>query len=336
MATIKQDEAAAEWGLPGLTSRDMATEDGLTLKLYEMGEGPLVVLIHGWPELAYSWRYQMPALSAAGYKVVAPDMRGYGQSDAPAEIEPYTIQKLTRDIVSIIDAYGAEDATIVGHDWGAIVSWHTNLLHPTRVNAHAALSVPYHGRPPKPMTEMLKDAYGEDFFYILYFQQDGVAEAEFDADPRGILERLYAEPGTPRGPKALEDKKLSAGGWIPRLGKPLEAQSWLSEDDMAYYVDAFTNSGFRGGINYYRNIANNWHSTPELDGAKIDTPTTFIAGEKDMVIRRASAEELRQSMEKTVTDLRGVTLIDDAGHWIQQERADEVNALLLDFLATLD
>lgn len=302
------------------------------LRLIEMGTGPLVVLVHGWPELSYSWRHQMPVLAEAGYRVVAPDMRGYGRSDAPKAIDAYTIQKLTQDIVNVVESSGESQATLVGHDWGALVAWYSVLMRPEHFNGLAALSVPYSARGSESIIDRLKTAHGDTFHYFLYFQQEGVAEAEFDADPRGLLERLYASPATPRETPIVTDPLMSAGGFIPRLGKPLERPAWMTEADLNHYVEQFRNSGFRGGINYYRNMHRNWESTPELDGATIDIPVMFLAGEKDRVIGGATEEQLRAGMEITAKDLRSVTVVPETGHWIQQERPEIVNDALLSFL----
>jgi pimeloyl-ACP methyl ester carboxylesterase len=307
----------------------------VTLRIAEMGEGPLVLLVHGWPESWYSWRRQMPALAAAGYRVVAPDMRGYGASDRPASVDDYDIRKLSGDLVGLLDALGEKSAILVGHDWGAIVAWNSMLLHPDRFTALAAMSVPFSGRAASSPLESMRRTYGDNFYYILYFQEPGVAEAEFDADPRGILSRLYTSPDTPVSTPAITDPKRAAGGWIPRLGQPLAQPPWLSREDLDYYVGEFSRAGFRGGINYYRNFHRNWEITPELAGARISQPVAFIAGEQDIVIRGASADALTASMKRAVDDLRSVTLIPGAGHWVQQEKPDEVNAALLAFLGSL-
>ncbi len=306
------------------------------LRLIEMGEGPLVVLVHGWPELSYSWRHQMPVLAEAGYRVLAPDMRGYGGSDAPNSVDAYTIQKLTQDIVNVIESSDERQATLVGHDWGALVAWHSVLMYPDYFNGLAALSFPYSPRGSESIIDRLKAAHGETFHYFLYFQEDGVAEAEFDADPRGILERLYASPETPRAAPTVTDPLLSAGGFIPRLGKPLERPAWMTEADLDHYVEQFEKSGFRGGINYYRNMHRNWETTPELADATIDIPVMFLAGAKDIVIAGANEEQLRAGMEITAKDLRAVTVVPEAGHWIQQERPEIVNDALLSFLSGIN
>ena len=306
--------------------------NGIRLRISEEGRGPLVLLLHGWPESWYSWRHQLPVLAAAGYHAVAPDMRGFGGSDKPAAVAEYNIQDLTADVVGIIDALGEKTAIVVGHDWGAIVAWQCLLLHPSRFTALVAMSVPYGGRPPESIVETLQKTHGDNFFYILYFQEAGVAEAEFDANPRGILSRLYVSPGAPREAPAVTDPKRAAGGWIPRLGAPKALPDWLTAADLDYFVGEFTAAGFRGGINYYRNFHRNWETTPQIAGAKVSQPVLFIAGEKDNVIRGASAEQLTAFMGNAVTDLRGVRLLAGAGHWIQQERPAETNAAMLKFL----
>ena len=309
--------------------------NGIRLRIAEEGRGPLVLLLHGWPESWYSWRHQLPALAAAGYHAVAPDMRGFGGSDKPAAVAEYDIQHLTADVVGIIDALGEKTAVVVGHDWGAIVAWQSLLLHPSRFTGLVAMSVPYGGRPPESIVETLRKTHGDNFFYILYFQEPGAAEEEFDADPRGILSRLYVSPGAPRDAPAVTDPKRAAGGWIPRLGAPKVPPDWLTAADLDYVVGEFTAAGFRGGINYYRNFHRNWETTPQLAEVKVSQPVLFIAGEKDNVIREASAEQLTAYMANAVTDLRGVRLFEGAGHWIQQQRPTETNAAMLEFLKGL-
>lgn len=326
--------------IPGINFRTVDSH-GVKLRVAEAGKGPLVILVHGFPESWYSWRHQMPALAAAGYHVVAPDMRGYGKSDRPGPVEDYDIKHLTDDLVSIIDATGEKTAILVGHDWGAVVSWNALLLHPDRFTAYAAMSVPYRGRNPdvKPM-DATRAAYGENFWYTVYFQEPGVAEAEFDAQPYEFLSRAYLlyEGQTPTEPPQITDPRRSAGnnaGWIPRMGKVKQLPAWLTRQDLDYYVSEFKESGFRGGINYYRNSNRNWEITPQLTGATTNAHVIFIAGKDDPVIRGATAVSLKAMMEPTVKNLRRVTVIPGAGHWIQQEKADEVNALLLQFLSDL-
>ena len=308
--------------------------NGITLRVAEMGEGPLVVLLHGFPESWYSWRHQLRALADAGYHAVAPDMRGYGGSDKPLQIEAYDIVNLTADVAGLVDALGEEDAILIGHDWGAFVAWSCMLLHPRKFNSLIAMSVPYGGRGNRNPIDQMKAGYGDNFYYMLYFQDEGTAEAEFDAAPREFLSRILLSPDSPREPVELTDPKMSAGGWIPRLGKPKGLPEWLSQKDLDYFVSQFEQSGFRGGINYYRNIGRNWEITQHLADAKITKPVLFIAGEKDIVIR-GSQSRLDSMMKRVATDFRGATLIPEIGHWVQQEAPEKTNQAILEFIDQL-
>jgi pimeloyl-ACP methyl ester carboxylesterase len=309
--------------------------NGIRMRIAEMGKGPLVLLVHGWPESWYSWRHQLPALAKAGYHAVAPDMRGYGKSDKPAAVEDYDIHHVTADLVGILDALGEKQAILIGHDWGAIVTWQAMLLHPQRFSALVAMSVPYSGRGERSIIQNLQATLGDNFYYILYFQEPGVAEKEFDADPRGILSRLYLSPDSPREAPTITDRKRAAGGWIPRMGAPKGLPSWLTQADLDYYVNEFKEAGFRGGINYYRNFHRNWETTPQLADKKVEAPVLFIAGDKDTVMRGATVDALRASMKPVVPDLRDVKLFPNTGHWVQQERPAETNAAVLEFLQSI-
>jgi pimeloyl-ACP methyl ester carboxylesterase len=311
---------------------------GVKLRIAEMGAGPLVILVHGWPESWYSWRNQIPVLAKAGYHVVAPELRGFGHSDKPPAVDDYNILHLTNDLVAITDAMGEKRAVLVGHDWGAGISWNAILLHPERFRALVAMSVPYRPRPAEPPISTLKKLHGDNFYYVLYFQQPGVAEQEFDADPKKTLRRiyvLYGGHGTPVDPPAVTDPKMAAGGWLPRIGEPKHLPSWLKHADLDYYAREFAYAGFRGGLNNYRNYDRNWELTPQLAGATISAPVLFIAGEDDPVIRGHTAESLTTMLKVTVKDLCGVTILPNAGHWIQQECPAAVNTALIKFLGEL-
>ncbi len=322
--------------LPGISFRFIRSK-GIQLRVAVAGKsGPLVILAHGWPESWYSWRHQIKALADAGYQVAAPDMRGYGGSDAPPGVEDYRVDRIAEDLLGIIEAFGQEKAILVGHDWGALVAWQAVQLHPQRFSALIAMSVPYGGRPSRSPIESWKARFGDRFFYILYHQRPGEAEAEYDADPRGILSRLYQSPDAPREAPQHTDPRADTGvGWIPRLGAPRQLPDWLNSSDLDYYVSEFESAGFRGGVNYYRNFHRNWEITEHLSGKRIDIPVLFIAGEQDSVIQGASEQELTTTLRRLVNELRGVILFPGAGHWVQQELPGETNTAMLRFLADL-
>lgn len=337
LASAQQEEPAMNELAPveGVSFRFIET-NGIRMRLATIGNsGPLVIMAHGWPESWYSWRHQMVAVAAEGYRVVAPDMRGYGATNAPSNVEDYDIVQLAADMVGIVDAYGEEQAILMGHDWGSIVAWNTVLLHPDRFSALVAMSVPYGGRAAESPLIDWQNSYGDNFYYILYHQQPDVAEAEYDADPYGLLSRLYLSPNSPRKPAQVTDRHRSAGGWIPRLGEPEGLPDWLAQQDLDYFVEQFKSAGFRGGVNYYRNFHRNWEITPQLATARVTVPTLFIAGENDVVIAGASQGRLQGAMSRVVDDLRGVVLLPEAGHWIQQELPEDTNAAVLEFLRGL-
>lgn len=321
--------------LPGIRMH-FIDANGIRLRVAEMGEGPAVLLAHGWPESWYSWRHQIRALAAAGYRVLAPDMRGYGASDAPGPEEDYNLVTLAADMVGVLDAFDIPVATMVGHDWGAPVATHSVLLYPERFNGLIIMSVPYGGRAPNPPMAGMRSRIGDNFFYILYHNEpNGVAEAEYDADPRGLLSRLYLSPDSPREAPVVTDPKRAAGGWIPRLGAAKGLPDWLTEEDLDYYVSQFENAGFRGGVNYYRNIGRNWELTENLAGSSIRVPALFIAGDKDIVIGGATQAALETMMKPVMPELREVLLIPGIGHWVQQEAPEQTNRAMLEFLTDL-
>ncbi len=331
------DDGMSQSPLDGVSSR-FIDSNGIRMRIFEAGEsGPLVLLAHGWPESWYNWRHQLLALADAGYRAVAPDMRGYGGSDAPPEVEDYNILELTDDMVGILDALGEETAVMVGHDWGAIVAWHAAVRYPQRFDALIAMSVPYGGTAPRSPLEGWRETFGDNFYYILYHNEPGgVAEAEYDSDPRGFLSRLYLSPNSPRQAPSITDPARSAGGWIGRLGAPLGLPDWLTQQDLDYIVGQFEQAGFRGGINYYRNFHRNWEISQEYASDRVTVPTLFLAGARDIVIGGADAAQLTALMSRVTDDLRGVVLIPEIGHWVQQEAPEETNAAMLEFLAGLD
>ena len=307
----------------------------MRLRVIEAGDrgAPVVVLAHGFPELAYSWRAQIPVLADAGYHVLAPDQRGYGGSSRPDAIEAYNIHELTSDIVGLLDDVGAERAAWVGHDWGAIMVWNAPLLHPDRVAAVAALSVPVVPRAKVPPTQALRRTFGENFFYMLYFQEPGVADAELNGDPaRTIRQVMFGQPAPGDHGAALRMVAPGPEGFIDRLAEPDGLPDWISQDELDHYISEFSRTGFTGGLNWYRNFDRNWETTPELAGAKISVPCLFIGGSADPVLSFTRRDRAAQ----VITGPYREVMIDGAGHWLQQERPDEVNAHLLDFLKGLE
>jgi pimeloyl-ACP methyl ester carboxylesterase len=310
--------------------------NGIKMHISEQGEGSLVILCHGFPEIGYSWRHQLPALAEAGFHAVAPDQRGYGKTDCPESIEAYHIFQLVGDIVGLVHALGEEKAVIVGHDWGAPVAFHCALLRPDIFHSLILLSVPYSPRPwggTRP-TEAMKRMAGDMNFYILYFQEPGKVEREMEANVReAMIKMLYTASGDPPPEKRWnflfgKDQKFMDTSELPDT-----LPSWLTEQDINVFTEAFEHTGFRGGVNWYRNIDRNWEMTPFLSGAKIYQPSLFIAGEWDgvIVMNRRAFDQL----EKNMPNLKQKILIPGAGHWVQQERPQEVNRLILEFLKNL-
>ena len=302
--------------------------NGIEIFLLEQGEGPLVLLCHGWPELSYSWRHQIQALAAAGFHVVAPDMRGFGRTSAPAEIDAYSIFDHVGDMVALVAALGEKQAAIVGHDWGAPVAWHAALFRPDVFSAVAGMSVPPPSRGRGRPLDILRES-GITNFYWQYFQTPGVAEREFERDVdvtmRTLLGRGFSDPSASL---FIEDGK----GFLGDISGIRRLPEWLSEADLTYFSEAYRKSGFRGGLNWYRNIDRNWELTAPWQGAQIRQPSLFIAGSSDSVITGLIGAKRVADMERVLPGLRQKLIIDGAGHWIQQERADEVNAALIAFL----
>lgn len=307
--------------------------NGVDLQVAEAGEGPLVVLCHGFPELSYSWRHQMRALAEAGYHAVAPDQRGYGGSTRPADVSDYDIVHLTDDVFGLIDAFGERDAVLVGHDWGAPVVWTAAQRDPARLRGVMGMSVPFTPRPPMPPIEIFKQLFTDTWFYILYFQEPGVADANLAADTGETMRRFMcaisgdAVDGAMSSLAGARDGR----GMVERLPEATSLPAWLTEEDLAHYTAEFTRTGFTGGVNWYRNFDRNWELTAGLDGRGIDIPAAFVAGSKDPVLLMSPPD----AMTQWIPDLRGITIVPGAGHWVQQERPDEVNASLLGFLASL-
>jgi len=310
--------------------------NGISLRAAVEGDGPLVILVHGWPELWYTWRHQIRPIARAGYRVVAPDVRGYGGSDKPDAVEAYDMASMMADVVGIIDAFGEKTAILIGHDWGAPICWNTAALYPDRVSAVAGLSVPNSRRAKVSVIELWRQIYQGKFFYQLYFQAEGIAESELEADVRTSLRKIYY---------ALSGDAPSLEGWLNRpaggtllaaLDDPQPFPDWLSAEDLDYFVSNFEASGFRGPLNRYRNQDRDFENLPRMGVAPVEQPSCFIGGSKDIVRRFLPGHDTYKNAALNCGDFRFAKIIDGVGHWVQQEAPDRVNAALLAFLVSLD
>jgi pimeloyl-ACP methyl ester carboxylesterase len=303
--------------------------NGLSMHVAEAGSGPLVVLLHGFPESWYSWRHQLTALADAGYHVVAPDQRGYGRTGGPDDVAEYTLHHLAGDVIGLLDALGEPTAAVVGHDWGAPVAWHTALLRPDRVTAVVGLSVPYRPRATRPPVATMRKVLG-DGYYMVYFQEPGVADAELAADPRRTLRMLlYSASGDA---PAAAPVVPPGGGFLDFLREPPQLPGWLTEADLDAFTEDYARTGFTGGLNWYRNLDRTWSLTTAWHTAKITPPALYVGGERDLVVNQPGTREYLPTMVEHVPNLRPIVLLPGCGHWTQQERPDEVNAALVGFL----
>ena len=323
----------------------MIESNGIRLNIAEQGEGPLVLLCHGFPESWYSWRHQIDALAAAGFRAVAPDLRGYGKSDRPEPIDQYTIFHLVGDLVGLLDALEVRTAVIVGHDWGAAIAWQAARLRPDRFRAVVALSVPFRPRGTvRPTSVMPRTADAQ--FYQLYFQEPGVAEAELARDPRVTLHTmLYGVSGD--GIAAIRAIAASGGavpnpsmvphggGMLRGPGAPATLPAWLSEADLDFYAGEFKRSGFRGPLNYYRNADRNWELMAAFTDVRVTVPALFVAGDHDMVVAVPGMDQHLANLKQFVPALRDIKMLPGCGHWTQQEHPSEVNAAIIDFVRGL-
>ncbi|MYX71710.1 alpha/beta hydrolase [Streptomyces sp. SID3915] len=320
--------------VPGAVHR-LVDVPGGRIHLLEQGTGPLVLLIHGFPETSYSWRHQLPALAEAGFRAVAVDVRGYGRSSAPRAVDAYRMTALVADNVAVVHALGEETATVVGHDWGSPIAADSALLRPDLFTAAAFLSVPYSPWNPVRPTEAFARIGGGEEFYISYFQEPGRAEAEIEPDVRGWLAGLYAslsadtmpppDQGSPYFvPPGAQMRDRFTDGPLP---------SWLTEEDLDVYSAEFERTGLTGGLNRYRNVDRDWEDLAAWDGAVLSQPSLFLGGSLD-----SSTTWMADAIAAYPDTLPGLVsshLIEGCGHWIQQERASEVNTLLTRWLHTV-
>ena len=333
-AAVPQPTSWVDAAMPEVTHRVIET-NGIRLHVAEQGEGPLVILCHGFPECWYSWRHQLGALAKAGFRAVAPDLRGYGRSDHPDEVEKYTILHDIGDIVGLVDALGGEPAVIAGHDIGATIAWQAAVLRPDRFRAVIALSPPFRPRgfgdagPPTTLMPRTENAV----FYQLFLQTPE-AEAGLGRDLRRSLRSLFYALSGDRPPSAGGG---FAGGMMPRTGAPLTAPAslpaWITEADIDVYVAEFTRSGLRGPLAWWRNIDRGWELLAPFAGAKVTIPALYVAGDRDFVVAAFSSAIPQQSA--LVPKLRPPIMLKGCGHWTEQERAPEVSAAMIDFLRSL-
>ncbi len=308
--------------------------NGIRMRVAEQGSGPLVLFCHGWPESWYSWRHQLAAVAAAGYRAVAPDMRGYGGTEAPADVAQYTLLHLVGDMVELVHALGERQAVVVGHDWGAPVAWNAALLRPDIFRAAVGMSVPFS---PSGHVDLLTalSKLGITTFYMQYFQTPGVAEAEFERDIPATLRRVDFS-GSGDAPERASFGVLAPGkGFLDNTVDPASLPDWMSPQDIDYYAGEFQRAGFRGGLNWYRNLRRSWELMGAWRGCIVRQPSMFIAGARDGVLKFPASKAQIDAYPKTLPGLRGCHILEGAGHWIQRERADRVNELLVDFLRAL-
>lgn len=318
-------------GEPRITSNG-----GTAIRFHVAGQGKLVILMHGWPEQSFSWRHQVPALVAAGYQVATVDMRGYGASDKPEDPAAYRLNLIAQDIGAVADSLGAERWVSVGHDWGAIAAWRTALYSPQRVAAVFCMSVPHAGPPPIPFLQIIDHLYADKFFYIRYFQQVGVGEAELGAaDTATALRQIYYT-ASGDGVRATRPRHVPRDATLLQAWEapPPGPLPFLPDDELAVYAAAFDAGGWRGPLNWYRNFEANADDARALGDSVIHQPSGFLYGEFDPVLKFVSGQLETQS--RYLTDLRSEVCVPGAGHWVQQEAPDAVNAALLAFLEKVE
>ena len=300
------------------------------------GEGPLVIMVHGFPESWYSWRHQIGPVADAGFTACAIDVRGYGGSDKPQPVEAYAMERIVGDLIGLRKAMSPDAPAVhVGHDWGAPIVWNSALTHPEHFRAVAGMSVPFSGVPQRPFTEVFREHFTSQgrFFYQEYFQEPGVAEAEAEADPRDFVQRMMYSISGDVPPGDYWDKPLGAT-FLEGLPDP-EPVAWLTEDDLDFYEAEFTASGFRGPLNRYRNHEADYEWLQNWAGKRIEQPALFIGGTRDPATFLFGAIEDPVALVKMFAPRAEGHILDGVGHWTQQERPDEVNAVLIDWLKRL-
>lgn len=301
--------------------------NGIQMAIHEQGEGPPIVLLHGFPEIAFSWRHQLPALASAGYRAIAPDQRGYGATDKPGRVGVYAIQQLIGDITGLLDALSLKQALFIGHDWGAMVAWQMALLEPDRMAGIINLNIPFMPRPPVDPITLMRDFLGDDF-YIVNFQDTNEADIKCKADPGHVFDVMMRKNRVTRAQFDSLPKEKKSFSLLAALSRTeLSGEPLLTKEEHSIYTEAFEAGGFTAPINWYRNWSRNWESTKDVEQT-VNVPTLFIAAEDDVIVSIAQIE----AMKPHVPDLE-IQMIEDCGHWTQQEKPDEVNEMILEWLA---
>ena len=297
--------------------------NGIELEVFEVGQqnaGNPVILLHGWPELAFSWRYQIPALVEAGYHVIVPNQRGYGNSSQPKEVTSYDIKCLTDDLIALLDHYGYKNSTFIGHDWGAMVTWWLAQLHPEKVKQLIALAVPYQVRGEKPWIEWMDEVLGSDYYFVHFNKQPGMADSVLDENVYQFFHNLFRK-NIPQMPPESDMAMINLARAKAAKGEP-----FMSDNELAIFVSAFESSGFTGSINWYRNLDRNWHLLAHINPV-IEQPALMIYGEQDLIPKF-------EGLSQFVPNVKEVNI--DCGHWIQQEKPQETNQAILEWLKQQD
>ena len=314
--------------------------NGINIRLAMMGEGPLVIFCHGWPESWYSYRHQLPVVADAGFKAVAYDVRGYGESDKPYEVEAYTMRNMTNDVIGIIDVLGYDTAITIGHDWGGPIALNTAALNEDRITATGTLSVPFTGRGPMPTLDLWKEIYKDRFFYQLYFQKEGIAEEEFESDLSKSLFMTYTNSdgrgmkfNFEKGQSGLVTEKTKDSTFLEGMEIFKDFPNWFTKEDLDYFVSQFEMSGLRGPFNRYRAQNIDWHEIPELEGKILEQPAFFVTGTLDPVNFFVPTDQsLTERIKPNYKNLLFAEELEGIGHWTQQEAPEEVNNFILNFL----
>lgn len=319
-----------------------ANANGLEMRVVDEGSGSAVLFLHGFPETSHSWRHQIRDLAAVGYRAIAPDLRGYGGTAGPHALEAYSVFDGVGDVVGLLDALGIEKAVLVGNDWGSTLAWSTALVRPDRVRGVAAIGVPFMDASPMPPSQLFPQN-DEALFYTHYFQQEGVAEAEFEGDIALTLRKIFFAASSDAGPRVLGDGTPNPFSMVSRqdgllgaLPDPKTLPGWLDESDLQNYVAAFTASGFRGALNYYRNLDANWRLQRAFAGRPVEVPAVYMVGDRDVGLSMPGMREIIASMKDRIPGLTRSVFIEKCGHWAPQEQPRVVTDIVLAFLGQLD